>query len=105
MYQGAVMVLEQTENPLRLVLASHGIRELMEKLPESFGELPKVGQGLKVQVGNVRDEWDRFARNSTCVQGDAWTGEIDAPLRRFLHKMATFFQEFNSANPARKRED
>jgi hypothetical protein len=102
MYQGALQVLRQTENPLRLVLAAHGMRELMEKLPESFGELPKVGPGLKVQVGQMQDAWDRAVRNSACAQDDAWTGQIDQPLRNFLHKIGPFFRQFAADNPARK---
>ena len=83
MYRGALLVLQQTDNPLRLVLAAHGIRELMEKSPESFGELPKVGAGLKVQVTTLGKAWD-------CVRARALASRTKPGKVRSTHPYESF---------------
>jgi len=58
MFRGAIMARSNEDNPLNFVLAAHGIRELMEKLPSSFN-VPKSDPGLKEQVRSLNETWTK----------------------------------------------
>lgn len=105
MYLGAIVVLRDSANPERLVLAAHAMRELMEKLPETLA-VPTTAQreSLKGKVREVEGLWLGARQSSRChVNGD-WEGEVDRPLRRLLRRLAAFFEWFNEHMPRRRDE-
>lgn len=91
MYLGALRVLSQHENPDRLALAAHDLRELMEKFPEyvNISIRPPVSMGTK--VNELKETW-LDAQKSTCRQDDMWGGTIDAKLSKLLQDMDAFFK-------------
>ena len=101
MYLGALLVL-RTSNPLRYVLAAHGLRELMEKLPQTFPDVPNLGPSLKQQVIALKAEWAKRLRNTVCFADGHWEGPIDPHLRKGLSAVKAFFDKFTEDNPDRE---
>jgi len=65
MYLGTLFVLAQTENPDRLALAAHGIRELMDKIPYYFDiQITAQKESLKPKVNEIETEWNKTIENS-----------------------------------------
>jgi hypothetical protein len=111
MYLGALYVLNAGNNPDRLALAAHGLRELMEKLtlyynvpasPQS--SMQKKLPSLKEKVRQLQDHWQNVQKNSKCRSNPGWSGEIDKPLLRFLTKVEEFFTWVVEERPARKQQ-
>jgi hypothetical protein len=73
MFRGAIMARSQEDNPLHFILAAHGIRELMEKLPSSFN-VPKSDPGLKDQVRSLNETWMKVHAHENWTEVDCWTG-------------------------------
>lgn len=104
MYFGALSVLEQRSNPERLVLASHNLREMMEKLPKYFNLPVNANRlSLKEKVRELIRKSDKATQNSNCHTNDGWCGEIDGPLREFLTEVNEFSGWFNEVQPTRKQ--
>lgn len=103
-YLGALKVLGDEANPDAIPLAAHGLRELMEKLPQSLdvpirapvGELPQ-------RVADLRSEWEEAVETSACHNGVQWQGQIDPPLRKLLKALDKFFAWFSNS-PTRRDE-
>ena len=96
MYLGAQFVLRQRDNPDRISLAAHGMREVMEKL-SAYIDVPVPAQpaSMKPKVQALRQEWGRVA-------GEAEQAiEISGQLRRFLVKAREFFEWFDHDHPTR----
>lgn len=111
MYYGALVVLKDADNPERLVLAAHGIRELMEKIPMyvnvSIDEPTNAGNtqyNLKQQVNELRDMWNSSVANNASFDEGRWIGEIDGDLQRFLDKCQIFFEKYQEERPTRLQE-
>lgn len=100
MYLGAIRVLSHNENPDRLALSAHGLRELMEKFPEyvDIRIRPPVSMGVK--VNELEQQWDR-AQESSSKKDDTWTGEIDNKLASFLGNVHIFFAWKKADMPSR----
>jgi hypothetical protein len=94
MYFGAVAVLQQTNNPDRLALAAHGLRELMEKSPEylDLKVAQTTGASLGVKVNELKVSWHGTFKKSKCRDHGKWTGQIDGHLRKFLKRAEAFFE-------------
>lgn len=95
MYLGALLALRQTENPDRLALAVHDMRELMEKLArhnnnDTEGDGQLVTTTMMQQARMLDAEWCTTAQRSKCHQGGRWEGEIDDPLRKGLGAVRRF---------------
>jgi hypothetical protein len=103
MYLGSLTVLDQKNNPDRLALAAHGLRELMEKFPE-YVDMPVENKPptLTHKVRNFFDSWKRTRKNSKCFSDEKWSGEIDSTLRKFLGVATSFFDWFEQEKPTRK---
>jgi hypothetical protein len=105
MYFGARIVLTQPQNPDRLALAAHGIRELMEKLPIYLGlEMKAQKEALKAKVIELHSHWETGITKTQCHQQGQWQGEIDKHLRKLLQCCHTFFDWFKAHTPRRKDE-
>lgn len=96
MYLGAQSVLRQRDNPDRISLAAHGMREVMEKLYVYIDvPVPAKPPSMKAKVQALRQEWVRVA-------GEAeQAAEITGHLRRFLVKTREFFDWFDRDHPTR----
>lgn len=94
MYLGALLALRQTENPDRLALAAHDMRELMEKLARHNNNTEGDGQlvttTMMQQARMLDADWRTSAQRSKCHQGGRWEGEIDDPLRKGLGAVRRF---------------
>lgn len=102
MYVGSLYVLRQVDNPLRHVLSAHGLRELMEKLPGSYENVPSASVSLKEQVCHLRDAWVCALGKTQCKTDDGWRGDVDKPLRNFLEQLRDWFDRFSDDNPTHK---
>jgi hypothetical protein len=105
MYMGTLIVLNHNENPDHLALAAHGIRELMEKLPE-FVNVPIRAQSesLKSEVRNLEQIWLFTLEKSQSYNNQIWEGDIDPRLHKLLKKLHLFFEWFTNHYPRRKEE-
>jgi hypothetical protein len=101
MYMGALYTLDQADNPLRFVLAAHALRELMEKLPASYG-VPEPEGGMKSDVMNLRDKWSSVVKATRCRTAEGWAGQVDKPLGKFLQALDAFFAKFTEQYHPRK---
>lgn len=109
MYYGALMVLNNKENPERFVLAAHGIRELMEKIPKylsvSINDRKNNAEyNLKQQVNELKDSWNKNVAYNMPFDGNKWIGEMDGKLKRFLIKCRSFFEKYQAERPTRSKE-
>ena len=103
MYLGALLVLHQTENPERIPLAAHALRELMENLPKYLDlPVPKKPPSLKVKVMNLNQDWQHATKSSVCNANPLWSGAIDVPLQKFLERVNKFFEWFQTEHPMRR---
>jgi hypothetical protein len=104
MYYGALLVIEQNQNPERFVLAAHCLRELMEKIPQYINvEMKAHGETLKQQVIEVGDLW-KGTVGSKCNTPGGWSGSIDKPLQKFLARFSIFNDWFEKHYPRRMAE-
>jgi len=103
-YAGAIIVLNQENNPDRLALAAHNIRELIEKIPLYADIVPQEISGLQDQVDSIQNFWDKninkLFQNSTFSEGK----EITKNLDKFLKKLSDFFS-WREKNRITKREE
>jgi hypothetical protein len=87
MFMGAVVVLRQTENMDRMAQSAQSMRELLEKLPQSYDGAPVRVPGAKASdhLQRIRVEYKRV-KGSLCYDADGrtWAGTIDTLLERFL---------------------
>jgi hypothetical protein len=90
MYLGALRVRTSIENPDRLALACHGIRELMEKLPR-YLDVPILRPASIVgEVHNLRWQHAVIARRVHC---DGYQAEVvaffEGPIANFFGSIDT----------------
>lgn len=103
MYLGALHVLRQSANPDRMALAAHGMRELMEKLPEhldvpSQNKPPKGQPSLNVKVRELAYHWTSIADEI------ADAVEINSRIRKFNKKAKIFFEWFEQNFHTRREQ-
>lgn len=104
MYFGAIAVLEQRDNPERLVLADHNLREMMEKLPKYLDlPVPTKPLSLKEKFQELTRRRDKAIKNSNCHTDIGWQGEIDKSLQQFLGEVDEFSDWFKEAQPSRRQ--
>jgi hypothetical protein len=104
-YVSALRVLTDENNPDRIALGAHAVRELMEKIPE-YLEVPTPAhhESLKPEVQKLLEHWTAMVRKTKCWAMGAWTGEIDGHLGGFLKRLPGFFEWFAAHNPLRRAE-
>jgi hypothetical protein len=102
MYHGALAVFGQHDNPDRLALAAHGLRELMEKLPRYLNLPTETQPRLAEKLRTLNQNWDRTVRKSKCHENGKWNGEIDKILQDILLEIGAFFAWVNEQVPKRK---
>ncbi len=104
MYRGTLQVL-QSDNVNKYALAAHGLRELIEKLPQHFNlRMQAHNEQLGAEVDNACSAWEKARDNSTCTCDGRWIGEIDDHLRKCLSTISSFFERFRANAPRRRQE-
>lgn len=109
MYLGALHALD-SENPERLPITAHCLRELMEKIPmylrnSAEGQQKEKGiTSLTEKVRALEQDWKKAQKSTARQSDDTWSGEIDNPLKAFLCKLANFFVKVAEENPARREQ-
>jgi hypothetical protein len=95
MYFGAIRVLHDDENPDRMALAAHGIRELIENLPKYFDlPVPRRRESLGVKVRALHQAWQKVLKRIT---------PPDDPIPdAFVEKLKAFFEWFAVDQPERR---
>jgi len=106
MYLGALHVL-RSDNPDRLALCAHSVRELIEKLPDHVDlpaaahseplKQPRKPPDLKPKVQELAQSWKTVAGE---IQAATL---VDAKLRKFHVRVAAFFGWFEQ-NYSTRRE-
>jgi hypothetical protein len=105
MYVGAVVVLQQRENPDRIALAAHGFREMIDHLPTAVGlRVRALNERMGDRLQPVENAWVKACDASSAFQGGAWSGGIDVPLRKLLDALSSFFAWKASHRPRRLSE-
>lgn len=92
MYEGAIFVLTQEDNPDRVALGAHGIREMMRELPK-FVDTPIIQKqvGLKKLVLEFKENWDDEA-SSDCLLKDApWDKKIVEYIKTLISACKQLF--------------
>ena len=100
MYIGAVIALNDDNNPDRFSLAAHGLRELMEKIPE-YLNLKIAESNLKSKVIELGDEWLKFKNHGKAKNGATKNEKL---LTAFLGKIDEFFRWVEAARPKRRTQ-
>jgi len=102
LYESALRVLDDESNAGRLMLASHGIREMMGGLPKVL-ELPVLAEQGRLgdQMNALEPIWNG-AKNSACHKDGEWVGEIDGPLQNLLKRLHSFFYWWKERRPRRR---
>jgi hypothetical protein len=103
LYEGALRVLADAQNPARLRLAACGLRELLGELHDA----PKP-QDLKQRVRKLRDAWD-VSKRTLGVAPDAQDDseaqdDPDSEGSTFTQTLDAFFVAFDEDYPGRRKQ-
>jgi len=102
MFRGAILSLSQEDNPDRLPLAAHGLRELIEKLPRVLGAAAtEKPNPLDARVREFRGIFVAGLDRTKCFRDENWAGELDPPLIDILNAAKTLVDEFRVDHPER----
>ena len=101
MYIGALLVVRQRENPERLVLAAHDVRELMEKVPRCMDIRIKPEQSTAEKVSALEKEWQHL--KPLCHSEDGGTYAVPPPKVGFVRRIEEFFN-WHALNATTRRE-
>jgi len=99
-YLGAVYAFNQKNNPDYLAHSAHGLRELIEKLPQIVGIVPNKPD-VSGKFSQLASKWVNQALKSDCYSGEVFSGDIDDKLLRFLNEAKKIFQWFEE-RPSRR---
>jgi hypothetical protein len=109
-YLGALWVHRQVENPDRLALSAHNIRELMEKLPR-YINVPVLGdpaqakpEPLKPKIQDLSKGRKEARRKSASWSASGWSGTIDGDLASYLGLLDSVLDWFDSEHITRREE-
>lgn len=105
-YLGAILVLRQFDNPDRVSLCAHGVRELINSLPR-FIDVPIVKEARQ-QLGNFADalqlDWQKVVDEGIWPGKPPWTGEINTCLRVFLERAMLLVEAHASIREGRRTQ-
>lgn len=104
-YLGAIRVLEQSDNPDRLALCAHGLRELIEKLHWIL-DLPVAvrATNLRNEVRRLEERWDQFSGRHGIVVPDTYDEAYTSDLSAILAGLSEFFRTAAMIAPRRRDE-
>jgi hypothetical protein len=92
-YLGALRVLADDENPLRIDMAAHGLREMCDELEIAAGVYSNE-PGLKGRVNELADAWSRAARGED--------GALAAGQVKLTKRFDDFFTAFERDYPSQR---
>ena len=100
---GALLVVSQEDNPDRVAQSAHGIRELMEKLPE-YLKPPIVfrKETMKDKIRPMKSAWE--AVSVLVDKAEERPLGSEKLLRRFVEEARMFFDWLKSSAPDRATE-
>lgn len=88
----SLRVLKQSNNSFRFNLAAHGIRILINSLPESLGIPAKELKQARQDKINSLLEVVKQKMEATSCKNNNWNGEIDKHLSKMLKKIEEFLK-------------
>lgn len=105
MYYGALLVLNQEENPERYVLAAHNLRELSEKLPRKINApIGKKIAPLNDKVIPLIQAWENAISKCDYDKVKNTFNKIDNNVAKFFGKMSEFFEWFHLERGSRRQQ-
>jgi hypothetical protein len=100
-YLGALMVLNQIDNPDWLAQSAHSIRELMNGLTIYLDiGIQTPHKDVVDRVRGLADKWGICITKTQCQNDSRWEGEIDKPLSKYLTDIQNFFHWFKELFPS-----
>ena len=99
MYFGAIWVLRDAENPVRVPQAAYSMREMLSHLVD-YKPLDVHGK-----VNGIQGLWDKANKGSQRICDSDWKGKINEPLSAFLKGMAGFFGSYRGRPTMTKAAD
>ncbi len=104
-YIGSFFILADEDNPDRIALSAHGIREMMEKFPRLV-DVPtkRSNEPIFNEVRILANNWEKTKRNTDCIVNDIWEGELDGSLIDMLSSLGEFFLWLEREVPTRQVE-
>lgn len=104
MYLGAIIAVNDGEDPERWCKAAHEIRELMMSMAEIADvEIRALNESLGQKVAELEFEFDSMVENST-LKAPKWDGPTDQPMQLWLNKTTAFFVWKKTHNRRRRVE-
>lgn len=89
-YMGALNVMGQLENPDRLALCAHNIREVMDRLARtSDTPITKKGPDTNSLIQPIGDAWEKLVQGNCWPGNPPWDGKINPALKSFLLQCET----------------
>jgi hypothetical protein len=105
MYLGALAVLQQPFNGERVSQASHTLRIMIDRLPVSLElKVEALDDRMGDRLQQPERAWQTALKNSSCFDGENWSGSIDSPLARALTVIQEFFVWKKESRPRRREE-
>ena len=104
-YWGAIIVLDGHDNPERLAMSAHSLRELQDRLPRILA-VPEASDRMKLEdvFPGVADKWESMRGGTDCrTDSGEWQGEIDTRLGKFLRWFDDFVRKFRERNVRMER--
>jgi hypothetical protein len=92
-YAGALRVLNDGGNPVRIEMAAYGLREMLDELEIAAGLTPS-GSSLGARVRELKDAWAAAKH-----EGD---GSLSSGQVKLTRKMGSFFTDFDRDYPSRR---
>lgn len=105
-YIGALLILKQIDNPDRIALCAHGLRELIVLLPK-FIDVPIIKEAQQ-QLAHFADalvgEWNSMKAQNKWPGDPPWNGAIDDHLRKVLNKASLLVESHLGIREGRRNQ-
>jgi hypothetical protein len=104
MYLGAIIALNDAQDPERWCKAAHQIRELMMNMAQVADvEIRALKESLGQNVEDLEKDFDSMVKTSK-LKPPKWDGRLDSPLQHWLNKSTEFFDWKKNHRPRRRAE-
>jgi len=103
-YLGAIIAVNDGQDPERWCKAAHEVRELLMSMAQIADvEIRALNESLGQKVAELEIEFDSMVESST-LKAPQWDGPTDQPMQRWLNKTAEFFGWKKTHQPRRRAE-
>ena len=104
MYLGAVIAVNDRQDPERWCKAAHQVRELMVNMAQIADvEIRALKESLGQKVAELENDFDSMVKNSK-LKPPKWEHPMDAPMQHWLNKSTEFFDWRKNHHPRRRAE-